>query len=86
MLHFLLSNLTDGNDAAFFKMMKDFVDRHRDEFASTDDFRTVANEYFAKTQIAQRCEVKIKLPKRPQKVEFDPSHWILSEKTSTNSR
>jgi len=26
---------------------------------------------------------RIKLPARPEKVELDPDHWILSEKTST---
>jgi hypothetical protein len=26
---------------------------------------------------------KIRLPMRPKKVELDPDHWILSEKTTT---
>ncbi|MBC7931649.1 MAG: hypothetical protein H7Z38_13900, partial [Rubrivivax sp.] len=163
MLHFLLSNPSSGDDKAFFTMMSDFVERHRDGVASTDDFRVVANEHFAKTPIAQRFKLQdlnwffsqwvyqtglpsykieyrlqdsanggiilsgnimqegvpdnwfmplpivlnfgenkwaslvvvargpktpfeIKLPARPKKVELDPSHWILSEKTSTEMR
>jgi hypothetical protein len=131
--------------------------------ASTDDFRKVANEHFAKTPIAQRYGIKnldwffaqwvyqtglpsyraeyqiedagggaaivsgdifqenvpdnwvmplplvftfdenkwasgtvlalgpktpfkIKLPARPKKVELDPTHWVLSEKTSTEAK
>ncbi|MDT7605241.1 MAG: hypothetical protein QOF61_3238 [Acidobacteriota bacterium] len=54
MLHFLMSNPANGDDHAFFAMMTDFVNRHRDNFASTDDFRAVANEHFAKTPIAQK--------------------------------
>jgi hypothetical protein len=26
---------------------------------------------------------KLRLPMRPKKVELDPHHWIISEKTST---
>jgi peptidase M1-like protein len=58
MLHFLMSNPADGNDRAFFAMMTDFVERYRDKFASTDDFRMVANEHFAKTPIAQKYKLK----------------------------
>jgi hypothetical protein len=29
---------------------------------------------------------EIKLPMRPSRVELDPDHWVLSEKTSTKSR
>lgn len=54
MIHFLMSNPADGNDKAFFDMMKDFVERHRNRVASTDDFRLVANEHFARTPIAKR--------------------------------
>ncbi len=28
---------------------------------------------------------QIRLPARPQKVELDPHHWVLSDKTSTKS-
>ena len=38
-------------------MMTDFVERHRNRFASTDDFRVVANEHFAKTPIAQKYKL-----------------------------
>jgi hypothetical protein len=27
----------------------------------------------------------LKLPSRPSKVELDPQHWVLSEKTSTKN-
>lgn len=163
MLHFLMSDPSSGDDKAFFTMMSDFVERHRDGVASTDDFRVVANEHFAKTSIAQRFKLQdlnwffsqwvyqtglpsykieyriqdsanggvvlsgnitqegvpdkwlmplplvlnfgenkwaslvvvvrgpktpfeIKLPARPKKVELDPAHWILSEKTSTEGK
>ncbi|MDX6693581.1 MAG: hypothetical protein QOF02_1184 [Blastocatellia bacterium] len=58
MLHFLMSNPSSGDDKAFFAMMTDFVNRYRDSFASTDDFRAVANEHFAKTPIAQKYRLQ----------------------------
>jgi hypothetical protein len=57
MLHFLMSNPVNGDDKAFSAMMTDFVERYRDNFASTDDFRVVANEHFAKTPIAQKFKL-----------------------------
>jgi hypothetical protein len=163
MLHFLLSDPSTGDDKAFFTMMSDFVERHRDGVASTDDFRAVANEHFAQSPIARRYRIpnlnwffsqwvyqtglpsykieyqvrdadgggvvvsgdvlqegvpenwvmplplvfnfgenkwasgtvlaygpkapfQIKLPARPKKVELDPAHWVLSEKTSAEAR
>jgi hypothetical protein len=160
MLHFLFSDQSTGQGDAFFDMMADFVNRYHDKFASTDDFRRVANEHFAKTSIAQRYHMEnldwffsqwvyhtelpsyrmeyqvqdqpdgkvllsgtitqenapedwimplpvlisfgknqeargtvlahgpkapfqIRLPAKPQKVELDPHHWVLSDKTST---
>ncbi len=58
MLHFLMMNPANGDDKAFFEMMTDFVERHRDSVASTDDFRLVANEHFARTPIAQKYKLK----------------------------
>jgi hypothetical protein len=158
MLHFLLSDPGSGDDKAFFAMMKDFVERYRNQAASTDDFRLVAAEHFANSPIARKYKLKdldwffgqwvyqtelpsykldysirsnpdgsvilsgnvsqtgvpdtwfmplplvlrfgsdrwavgtvhaigpktpfeIKLPSRPEKVELDPLHWILSAKT-----
>ena len=52
MLHFLMSDPTNGNDAAFMAMMKDFVDQHRNGSASTEDFWRVASIHFARTKIA----------------------------------
>src|SRR4051794_25452 len=54
MLHFLFTDPNSGKGDAFYDMMKDFVSRYRDGVASTDDFRRVANEHFARTPIAQR--------------------------------
>lgn len=54
MLHFMMSNPADGNGQPFFDMMTDFVERYRNKTASTDDFRKVVNEHFAKTPIAQK--------------------------------
>jgi aminopeptidase N len=58
MLHFLFTDPNSGNGEPFFVMMRDFVERHRNGVASTDDFRRVANEHFAKTPIAQKYGVK----------------------------
>jgi aminopeptidase N len=53
MLHFLMTDPGSGNGEPFFVMMRDFVDQYRDGFASTDDFRRIANEHFAKSSIAR---------------------------------
>ena len=53
MLHFLLSDPTTGEDKAFFDMMTDFVSRYRERAASTDDFRRVAGEHYAKSPIGR---------------------------------
>lgn len=57
MIHFLLTNPSNGDDKEFYEMMKDFVERYRNNIASTDDFRLVAGEHFAKTPIAQRYKL-----------------------------
>jgi aminopeptidase N len=54
MLHFLMSNPSTGEGQPFFDMMTDFVERYRNKTASTDDFRAVVNEHFAKTPIAKK--------------------------------
>jgi hypothetical protein len=53
-LHFLMSNPSTGEGQPFFDMMTDFVERYRNKTASTDDFRAVVNEHFAKTPIAKK--------------------------------
>jgi hypothetical protein len=160
MLHFLLTDPNTGQGEPFFVMMTDFVNRYRDKFASTDDFRMVANEHFANSPVGRKYHLNnldwffkqwvyqtdlpsyhleyqvtdkpngkfqltgtvtqsnapsdwfmplplqisfggkqeargvvhaygpqtpftIELPMRPVKVELDPEHWVLSEKTST---
>ncbi len=163
MLHFLLTDPATGNGDAFFDMMTDFVNRYRNRSASTDDFRLVANEHFARTPIARKYGLKnldwffrqwvyhtelpayrleyqvqdqpdggvlltgtvtqenvpsdwfmvlpvvvffggdkeayctayaygpkgtfeVQLSAKPVKVELDPQHWVLSEKTSTSRK
>jgi hypothetical protein len=54
MLHFMLSDPSNGDGKAFFAMMSDFVDRYRNQTASTDDFREVVNEHFARTPISKK--------------------------------
>lgn len=54
MLHFMLSDPATGEGQAFFDMMTDFVERHRNKTASSDDFRKVVNEHFAKSPIGRK--------------------------------
>ncbi|HEV8587803.1 MAG TPA: M1 family aminopeptidase [Pyrinomonadaceae bacterium] len=54
MLHFLLTDPGTGQADRFFDMMSDFVKRYQYQSASTDDFRMVANEHFAKSPIGQK--------------------------------
>jgi aminopeptidase N len=54
MLHFMLSDPGTGEGQPFFNMMTDFVERYRNKTASSDDFRTVVNEHFAKSPIARK--------------------------------
>lgn len=57
MLHFMLSDPNTGSGQPFFDMMTDFVNRYRNQTASTDDFRVVANEHFARTPIAKKYQI-----------------------------
>ena len=54
MLHFMLMDPSAGDGTPFFNMMSDFVERHRNSTASSDDFRAVVNEHFAKSPIARK--------------------------------
>jgi hypothetical protein len=58
MLHFLMTNPTNADDKAFNAMMTAFVERYRNKSASTEEFRAVANEHFARTPIAQKYGLK----------------------------
>ena len=58
MLHFMLTDPSTGDDKPFFTMMTDFVERYRNKTASSDDFRNVVNEHFAKSPIARRYRMK----------------------------
>jgi aminopeptidase N len=54
MLHFLFTNPVDGDDAAFYKMMKKFVEENRNGSASTENFFALASQQFAQTPIAKK--------------------------------
>ncbi|HMO80801.1 MAG TPA: M1 family aminopeptidase [Pyrinomonadaceae bacterium] len=58
MMHFLLSDPATGDDKIFYEMMKDFVEQYRNGSASTDDFRRVAGQHFARSPIGQRYGLK----------------------------
>ena len=58
MLHFLFTNPVDGDDKAFYAMMKDFVQRNKFSSASTENFFAVASEHFVGTPIAQKFGLK----------------------------
>ena len=57
-MHFLLTDPATGEGNGFFEMMTDFVKRHQNASASTDDFRTVANEHFARSAIGKKYGLK----------------------------
>ncbi|MEJ2244871.1 MAG: M1 family aminopeptidase [Acidobacteriota bacterium] len=58
MLHYLFSDPYSGNDALFYRMMKDFVTRFANKTASTNDFVAVANAYFAQAPLAKNIGLK----------------------------
>lgn len=53
MLHFLFTNPETGEGQAFFDMLADFVHRFQNSAASTEDFRRVASEHFARSPIGR---------------------------------
>ncbi|OFV83827.1 MAG: hypothetical protein A3D93_05030 [Acidobacteria bacterium RIFCSPHIGHO2_12_FULL_67_30] len=53
MLHYLLSDPADGNPEGFTSMMTDFVQTHRNGWATTEDFQAMASRHFAQSPIAQ---------------------------------
>ncbi|MGA7411368.1 MAG: M1 family aminopeptidase, partial [Bryobacteraceae bacterium] len=54
MIDFLLSQPVDGDDKAFFAMMKDFAARYSGRAASTEDFFALASEHFRRSPIAKK--------------------------------
>jgi hypothetical protein len=58
MLHFLFTNPATGDGEAFFVMMRDFVQRHKDGSATTEAFAQVAAEHFVRTPVAQKYGMK----------------------------
>lgn len=57
MLHFLFSDPTTGDDEGFFTMMGDFVERHRNSWATTESFAEVANAHFRNAPLARMTGV-----------------------------
>jgi Peptidase family M1 domain len=53
MLHFMLTDPETGDGKLFSAMMTDFVERYRNKTASSDDFRMVVNQHFAKSPLAR---------------------------------
>jgi len=58
MLHFLFTHPEKADSTAFFEMLQDFVRRHQNGWASTEDFMAVANEHFVRTPLAQKYQMK----------------------------
>ena len=56
MLHFLFTNPSDGSGEGFFTMMKDFVQRNRNGWATTESFVELASQHFANSPLAVRGE------------------------------
>ncbi len=54
MLHYLMSDPATGDDKPFYAMMSDFVRRHENRSATTENFAAVASERFARTPLARR--------------------------------
>ena len=58
MLHFLLSDPSEGNYKWFFDMMQEFVELHRGGWATTESFMQVASRHFAQSPIGRAYELK----------------------------
>lgn len=58
MIHFMLTDPETGDGSLFTAMMTDFVNRYRNNTASSDDFRNVVNEHFAKSPVARNHGLK----------------------------
>jgi hypothetical protein len=58
MLHFLFTDPQSGDGRLFFEMMSDFVQKHANGTASTDDFFAVANAHVGQTVLARKYGYK----------------------------
>jgi hypothetical protein len=58
MLHFLMSDPATMNDTGFVNMMKDFVEKHRNGAATTEQFAAVASQHFANTPIGRKFQLR----------------------------
>lgn len=54
MMHFLFTDPQSGNGKQFFDLMSDFVQRHKDGAATTEQFFALANERVKNTSLAQK--------------------------------
>jgi len=54
MLHFLFSDPASGDDRPFYQLMKEFVQKNRNGWASTESFMALASHRFAETPIARK--------------------------------
>ena len=58
MLHYQLTDPATGNSDRFFVMMKDFVQQHRNGWATTDSFMQIASQHFATSPIGRKYGLK----------------------------
>ena len=58
MLHYLFTDPSTGNSDRFFVMMKDFVQQHRNGWATTDSFMQIASQHFATSPIGRKYGLK----------------------------
>lgn len=58
MIEFLLTDPNTLDEAPFLDMMRDFVTRYRNHWASTEDFFDVASEHFARSPLGQRFGIR----------------------------
>ncbi|MDA2935117.1 ankyrin repeat domain-containing protein [Acidobacteria bacterium AH-259-D05] len=58
MLHFLFIDPSTGSGEGFFSMMKDFVNRYRNQWATIEGFAQVASEHFARSPLGLKFSLK----------------------------
>jgi hypothetical protein len=57
MLHFLFTDPNTGDDKLFFEMMRDFVKKHNNDFASTESFFAVASQHIPNTVLGKKYKM-----------------------------
>ncbi|MEZ5308205.1 MAG: M1 family aminopeptidase [Pyrinomonadaceae bacterium] len=53
MLHYLFTDPATGDPKPFLEMMSSFIEKHKDELVTTEQFVAHANEHFKRTKLAQ---------------------------------